>query len=328
METEEVLVPELQDQRYIEPGVMFASSVAAMASRMTCHPLDTIRILVQTAPSPVPPLRELVPKPRLKALYAGLPVALACNVPAMAVYLQTYESSKRFLGEQWLPQDREPSIWQQLPIFVASGTAAELTSGSIWTLSDVLKSRLQTGREGNSAVALIRKIVKEEGWLGLQRGYWMGTLVFIPNISCYWMIYESLKSRLIPGYSSHRRPVASSQRPSPDSPSPSSSFSPSSSSSPDPLNGLPLPLRYTLCSASACAVAACTTTPIEVVQARWQTSGGKVVGGISGIVKDLWRTGGWRAFTRGLGARVAYAIPANSISMSIYELMKRHMGIH
>ncbi|GAA5829818.1 hypothetical protein JCM11251_007893 [Rhodosporidiobolus azoricus] len=333
METEEILVPELQDQRYVEPGVMIASSFAAMASRLTCHPLDTIRILVQTAPSPVPPIKELIPKPRLKSLYAGLPVALTFNIPAMACYLTTYEASKRYLSERWLPQDREPTIWQQLPVFVASGTAAELTSGTLWTLSDVLKSRLQTGREGNSAVKLVRKIVREEGWLGLQRGYWMGTLVFVPNISVYWCIYESLKARWVPGYSSHRRPVASSSPHQPQPDSPASSFSTSSNtppsvSSPSFLNSVPTPLRYTLCSASACAVAACTTTPIEVVQARWQTSGGKVEGGIAGIVKELWRTGGWRAFTRGLGARVAYAIPANGISMTLYESGKRWLDIH
>lgn len=56
---------------------------------------------------------------------------------------------------------------------------------------------------------------------------------------------------------------------------------------------------------------ACVTTPIEVVQARWQTSGaaGKTArGGIAGIVKEMWRQGGARAFTRGLGIRIAYAV--------------------
>ncbi|GAA6035738.1 hypothetical protein JCM8097_005676 [Rhodosporidiobolus ruineniae] len=336
LETEEVLVPALQHQRYLEPAVLLASSCSAISSRVTCHPLDTIRIRVQTAGAVVPPLRELIPKPRLKTLYAGLPVAVGFAVPALSIYLTTYEASKRYFGEKWLPQDREASIWQQLPIFVAAGTAAELASGAIWTPLDVLKSRLQKGDEGTSALRLIRKIVREEGWVGLQRGYWISTAVFIPNIGVYWSIYESLKQRFVPGYSSYRprsaspptpSAASSSLHPSADSPSapPPSSAPPSLSSS--PLDLIPTTLRYTLCSVLACAVAATTTTPIEVIQARWQTSGGRVAGGVGGVVRELWRQGGVRAFGRGLGVRIAYAIPANGISMTVYESIKRQYGL-
>lgn len=144
--------------------------------------------------------------------------------------------------------------------------------------------------------------------MGLMRGYWMGTAIFVPNISVYWCIYESLKMRFIPNYSSYR-PSSASTSPSaqPDSPS----ASPASSAPADVAtesSGIPVTLRYTLCSVSAVAVAACTTSPIEVIQARWQTSGGTVKGGISQIVRDLWRQEGAKAFTRGLGIRVAYAV--------------------
>lgn len=45
-----------------------------------------------------------------------------------------------------------------------------------------------------------------------------------------------------------------------------------------------------------------------MVQARWQTSGGKAVGGVTGIVKELYRQGGAMAFSRGLGVRILYAV--------------------
>ncbi|BGP15411.1 hypothetical protein JCM10213_005089 [Rhodosporidiobolus nylandii] len=312
MEAEETLVPELQSVRLIEPAIVMASAASAVASRVCCHPLDTIRIRMQTAGAVVPPLRELVPKPRLRHLYAGLPVAVGFAAPALSVYLTTYEASKRYFGEQWLPKDREATVWEQLPVFVAAGTASELASGAIWTPLDVLKSRLQKGNEGTSAIALTRKIVREEGWVGLQRGYWMGTLIFIPNVSVYWMLYESLKQRFIPRAISPSSPA--------DSPSPPSTALPE-------VSGIPTTLRYTLCSVTACAIAATTTTPIEVVQARWQTSGGKVKGGIMQIVRETYRQGGVRAFTRGMGARIAYAIPANGISMTLYEYIKRQNGL-
>jgi hypothetical protein len=58
--------------------------------------VDTLRIRVQTWPGKVvPPLHELVPRPRVRTLYAGLPVALGFSVPALSIYLSTYEGTYR-----------------------------------------------------------------------------------------------------------------------------------------------------------------------------------------------------------------------------------------
>ncbi|GAA5830350.1 hypothetical protein JCM3770_003085 [Rhodotorula araucariae] len=136
----------------------------------------------------------------------------------------------------------------------------------------------------------------------------------------------------IPGYSIHGTLSSSDSSAAPASlDSPLAAAPPSPSLDHSILSGIPVTLRYTLCSVTACSIAACVTTPIEVVQARWQTSGaaGKSAdrGGIMGIVRELWRQGGPRAFTRGLGIRIAYAIPANGISMTVYESVKRWKGI-
>jgi hypothetical protein len=111
------------------------------------------------------------------------------------------------------------------------------------------------------------------------------------QVSLYWVLYESLKSRFIYGGRS------------------ASSFSSSTAALPEaPPGTIPIPLRYTLCSVTACALAATTTTPVEVVQAKWQTSGGKIEGGIPAIIKEMWKQGGWRSFTRGMSMRIAYAV--------------------
>lgn len=146
-----------------------------------------------------------------------------------------------------------------------------------------------------------------------------------PYISLYWTLYESFKTSFIPHYDAYR--------PSPPSSLPSTPYE------------LPLTLKYTLCSVTACSLAASVTNPIELVQSRWQTSAGKGLGekGVKGIVRELWKQGGVRAFGRGLGIRVAYAvsvvrggggrelmkmqIPANGISMTVYESLKRWKGI-
>lgn len=56
--------------------------------------MDTIRLRIQIHPSPkLPPLRELIPKPVFRGLYVGLPVSLIIGVPAVSVYLSTYEGA-------------------------------------------------------------------------------------------------------------------------------------------------------------------------------------------------------------------------------------------
>jgi len=166
-----------------------------------------------------------------------------------------------------------------------------------------MKSRLQKGEDGtSSARTLLTKIWKEEGYKGVFRGYWMSIAVWGPQVSLYWMLYESFKSRFIPGYS------------------PSSSRAPSRAVS--AISEETLILRYLLTSSAACGISVTVTNPIDAVQARWQTSAGKA-GNLTDIIKTMWRIGGMSTFLRGIGARIAYTIPANAISMTTYEWVKR-----
>ncbi|KAL8290560.1 hypothetical protein RQP46_002818 [Phenoliferia psychrophenolica] len=291
---------------FVDPYVIVASSASAVSARLFTHPLDTLRIKVQTYPGAiVPPWRDLFPKPRMRSLYAGLPVAVAFSMPALSIYLTSYEGSKRWLAHHLLPKDRKPTLLQQMPIFILAGGVAEIASGAFWTPLEVLKSRLQKGGEGTtSGTKLLGKIWREEGYRGVWRGYWVSMAIFIPSISLYWLIYETLKGKYIPNYDAYK--------PAPPS---------------DPnMGGIPLTARYTLCSVVACTIAASVTNPIELVQSRWQTSAGRG-GGIRTIIRDLWKQGGPKAFMRGMGIRVMYAIPANGISMTVYESLKRYKGI-
>lgn len=113
-----------------------------------------------------------------------------------------------------------------------------------------------------------------------------------PQVSLYWMLYESFKTRFIPGY------TASSSR------APSHTVS--------GLSERELTARYLLTSSAACGIAVTFTNPIDAVQARWQTSAGKS-GGLNDIVKAMWRVGGSSAFLRGIGARLAYTVSPSAV---------------
>jgi hypothetical protein len=66
-------------------------------------------------------------------------------------------------------------------------------------------------------------------------------------------------------------------------------------------------LRYLLTSSAAGVISVAATNPIDAVQARWQTSGGKD-GGLRDVFQAMWRIGGSSAFLRGIGARIAYTV--------------------
>jgi hypothetical protein len=133
-----------------------------------------------------------------------------------------------------------------------------------------------------------------------------------PQVSFYWMLYESLKCRFIPGYT------------------PSSSRAPSQSIS--GLSEESLTLRYLLTSSVACGISVTVTNPIDAVQARWQTSAGKA-GGLRDIVKTMWRIGGTSAFLRGIGARIAYTVSHRTplrpgVWLTRIDSGKRHFDDH
>lgn len=155
--------------------------------------MDTVRVRVQTYPpgKPLPTsLRGLVGTPMLPKLYAGLPVALGFSVPALAVYLTTYEgenlllivttsiltlfqatklaSSRLLLGYNADPKD--VPWFKQAPIYLLSGLTAEMVSGVIWTPMDVAKSRLQRGADKHTtARALLADVRRKEGLRGVFR---------------------------------------------------------------------------------------------------------------------------------------------------------------
>ncbi len=89
------------------------SLIASFFTRLLTHPLDTIKTNIQTGS------KKAI---RWNKLYQGLPVALCCSVPAVAVYLSAYDLTKESLGHQ-----------DSILVHAASAIVAEISSGIFWT---------------------------------------------------------------------------------------------------------------------------------------------------------------------------------------------------
>ncbi|KAG2223034.1 hypothetical protein INT45_008235 [Circinella minor] len=296
---------------------LFASSVAALTARVITHPIDTIKTRLQvrsTTGNEYQQLKQVILPPEqtahkfsgiLRSLYRGLPVTLLFSVPALSVYLTCYETTKAKLALHGGFFARD-GILNHL----TSGCLAEVAAGLLFTPMEVMKNQLQTetasimtaNNNTNSnmtATSLANRIWKTEGIKGFFRGYWMGLAVFVPHTMTYFAVYEQCKLVYAHHYDiDHQGDSAQ------------------------------LPMgAYLLCSSVASTMGILLSTPLDIVKTRWQISaadqGVAFRLGPMDIVKRMWQhEGQWRAFTRGMVARIAWGIPTTAISMTVFEALK------
>lgn len=147
---------------------------------------------MQTAPNPKYSIIADTPTPVDKkkltlqsflSLYRGLGITLLFSVPALTLYLTTYEWVK-----SWL--DLVPLLTHAV-----AGCCAELAAGLFFTPMEVIKSQLQIDHLQTSTTwSLAKSIARQEGLAGFYRGYWITIAVFLPHTVIYFVIYEQLKA--------------------------------------------------------------------------------------------------------------------------------------
>ncbi|KAJ3164698.1 hypothetical protein HDU88_005132 [Geranomyces variabilis] len=137
---------------------ILSSALAGFIARGATHPLDTIKVRLQTALPPSSSSSSSSPQSTIHGLrawsafthitrtegflvlYAGLPTALIWAVPATVVYLCTYEVVRAWLGGA----DADTSS----VVHLVAGGMAELVSNVFWCPMEVVKSRQQADLAG------------------------------------------------------------------------------------------------------------------------------------------------------------------------------------
>ncbi|KAJ3330574.1 hypothetical protein HDU76_005337 [Blyttiomyces sp. JEL0837] len=186
-------------------SVLVFSSTAAfvqsrnIVTRCGTHPLDTLKTRIQFSTKPLSLVSALTSQP-ISTLYRGLGVSLVFSVPALSIYLSSYDACKSRLSawEKNGASGGSGSVW----VHATAGAAAECVSGLFWTPMEVIKSKLQVGVGANgnvatstmSTVGLVRDILATQGVQGLFKGYWISLGVFVPYTVIYFVTYEKLKS--------------------------------------------------------------------------------------------------------------------------------------
>lgn len=201
-----VTVPDAPPQPPSKPASdVMAGAIARAASQSTIHPLDTLKVRMQTSGKPVKGLSKfgkLVPpsggKEALKAakvlgsgvasLYKGVFSAASGAGIAIGAYFAFYSVTKNILA-------RETSMSPGGVAFLSGAIAAAGSSVVKVPLAVCIRS-VQAGVY-NNVVEASTKIVGAAGPRGLFVGYLPTLLEDVPDMACKFAAYETLRSLFV-----------------------------------------------------------------------------------------------------------------------------------
>ncbi|KAI8048630.1 mitochondrial carrier domain-containing protein [Syncephalis plumigaleata] len=323
---------------------LVASTCSAIISRLVTYPLDTLRVKIQSSrvkqdedykpESGWLQLRHSLKGVSVSSLYNGLAVALVFSAPALTLYQGTYD------GVKWLLVDTLRLLTHDAFLcHILGACAAEVVSNLMWTPMELIKSQMQAGKrktgevfydnddsipftllttdaartsehqhhhheEGEidqtSGIAIGRSLTwrdacrlaygiwRNDGLLGFLRGYWLGVFIYAPY--SIFSLTSAASATII-----------------------------------DDNTHYPMWI-YLFGSAIACMIGAILTNPLDVVRTRWQVSHGddRAVARANNwlsVAAHLWQyEGRWRAFMRGVWARVLSMVPGAVLSWTIFEM--------
>ena len=147
----------------------------------------------------------------------------------------------------------------------------------------------------SGGVDVVRQLYKEGGIRSVFRGSAATLARDGPGSAAYFAAYEVIKRKLTPV---------------------------------DPATGKPsgaLSLPAVMVAGGAAGVAMWIPVfPIDTIKSRLQTQEGNPT--VSGVVKGIYRNGGWKAFFPGFGPAIARAVPANAATFLGVELAHQFMN--
>jgi len=192
---------------------LISGTCAGLVSVLACHPLDTVRVRLQTAQSGrfsgvVDVVRQTMHKEGLKAFYKGLSMPLCAQGIQKATMFVSFGAAKRAF-QSISHQSSSPTTPSLLPLsqlYVCgafAGTCNALVAGPF----ELVRNRLQVQYERNlvadralytGPIDCASKIVRTAGirslWLGL------GPMILrdAPGVGAWYATFEGVRRLLLP----------------------------------------------------------------------------------------------------------------------------------
>ncbi|XP_019054001.1 PREDICTED: probable mitochondrial adenine nucleotide transporter BTL1 isoform X3 [Nelumbo nucifera] len=183
---------------WISP-VAIGGAAAGITSTLVCHPLEVLKDRLTVNPEAYPNfslgLKNLYKEGGIGALYSGIAPTLIGMLPYSTCYYFMYDTMKKSYCEA----KKKKSLNRAEMLMV--GALSGLTASTISFPLEVARKRLMVGAlQGKcppDMAAALSEVIREEGFLGLYRGWAASCLKVMPNSGITWMFYEAWKDILL-----------------------------------------------------------------------------------------------------------------------------------
>lgn len=280
---------------------LLSGFVAGVAGIGTGHPLDTVRIRLQTSPSPEGTFRRLfqmVKTEGLSAPFRGISPPLAASGFQNALLFATFAPTLRWLGSE---QAAFLGVRSHLTQAFLAGCVAGAAQTLVTAPSELIKIRMQTSdpRFANS-LQCVRASVRAHGVRqGLFRGFAITFLRDCPNIGIYFVSYEWLKGLLHP--SNGTLLFGTSE-----------------------LSGS---LAVLLAGGTAGILSWALSYPIDVIKTRIQADTRGQYQGMLDAARQSVRRHGWSILFTGFSACMYRAFLVNAVTFVAFEESRRRLSL-
>eukprot|EP00002_Diphylleia_rotans_P034104 TRINITY_DN7301_c0_g1_i2.p1 TRINITY_DN7301_c0_g1~~TRINITY_DN7301_c0_g1_i2.p1 ORF type:complete len:315 (-),score=44.80 TRINITY_DN7301_c0_g1_i2:132-1076(-) len=281
-------------------------SVAGAAGIVVGHPLDTIRVRLQTSPKHVYSgafdcAKKMISQESAISLFRGMSAPLVGVGIQNAILFAAYGGFKDLCSKYNIQNGLEckPTLFQYYMCGLVAGTANLVVT----TPMELIKVRMQTSKsaEGHrSSLQELLTILKNDGLKGCFRGFTMTMLRDSPSYGIYFAVYE---------YGVHHWTMVSK------------SFG---------MDGMiSASLADTIVGGSAGVVSWATIYPVDVVKSRIQATNNVLGKGtkapISGtrVAYEMYRSEGISSFFRGFHLCLVRAFPVNAATFFVYGFLTR-----
>ncbi|KAG8638190.1 probable mitochondrial adenine nucleotide transporter BTL1 isoform X1 [Manihot esculenta] len=183
---------------WISP-VAVGGAAAGIVSTLVCHPLEVLKDRLTVSRDLYPSLSIAISKiykdGGIGAFYAGISPTLIGMLPYSTCYYFMYETMKN----SYCQSKKKKSL--NRPEMLLIGALAGFTASTISFPLEVARKRLMVGAlQGKCPphmAAALSEVIREEGLMGLYRGWGASCLKVMPSSGITWMFYEAWKDILL-----------------------------------------------------------------------------------------------------------------------------------
>jgi solute carrier family 25 (mitochondrial carnitine/acylcarnitine transporter), member 20/29 len=341
-----------------------AGGIAGSASVIVGHPMDTLKVRMQTSTGSSSVWSLATSYGGLPSLFRGMTAPLSTACVINAIIFSSYGWSSR-LYDQYIAEDTPTIMWNNLtstPAAIHDSSVKAFTCGSFAGLVQALvicpqehvKCRLQIQHGKGSPdhmftgpLQATRSIVQQYGMSGLYRGWCITCWREVPAFGAYFAFYDILKDRINAFFATQGQKRFQSQQQQQQSQSqPRRSTSNNdimvmtimsgevvSTSSVDEIPPAIAHHNHTWISSALAggltgALTWAMVYPFDVIKTQIQTmplTADASQRKIFAVTRNLIQHYGWRHLFRGLTVTCLRAFPVNGIIFPVYEYTLMHI---